>query len=77
MINFDFFDVITLEWLMVSACNLVCGCFINLRRQKNFDFIDFLVVLLFGCPTDHSRLLYYRNSDLTFSLLIAISYRLK
>jgi len=28
-INFDFFDLITLEWLMVSTWNLVCGRFVN------------------------------------------------
>jgi len=46
MINFDFFDLITWDSLMVWAWNLVCGRFINFRKGRKF--------LTFGCPTDNT-----------------------
>jgi len=42
MINFHFFDQITLDWLMVPPWNLVCARFINFWKKQNiFYFIVF------------------------------------
>jgi len=44
MINFVFSDLITLESLMASSWNLVCGRFINFKKGKK------LTLLTFSCP---------------------------
>ena len=46
-INFVFFDLITLESVMVSAWNLSCGRFINFVKDRKI-----LTLLTFACPTD-------------------------
>jgi len=48
MINFDFFYLITFEWLMVSAGNLVCGRFISFQKGRKI-----LTLQTFGCPNDN------------------------
>jgi len=45
--SLTFFDLITLESLMVSAWNLVCGRFIKFERGRKI-----LTLLAFGCSSD-------------------------
>jgi len=52
-INFDFFDLITLEWLMVSTWNLVCGRFVNFWKGKKFCLYWLLVALIITKATSY------------------------
>jgi len=46
MTNFDFFDLITWDFLMVWAWNLVCGRFTSLRKSRKFWLYWRLVALV-------------------------------
>jgi len=52
-INFDFFDLITLECLMVSTWNLVCGRFVNFWKGKKFCLYWLLVALIITKATSY------------------------
>ena len=47
-------DLISLESLMVSTWNLVCGCFINFEKDRKF-----LTLFTFGCLSSDSDLLQH------------------
>ena len=48
MIKFDFFYLITCDFLMVWMWNLVCGCLINFRNGRKI-----LTWLTFGCRSNN------------------------
>jgi len=62
--NFYCFDLIALKSHIVSAWNLVCGRFINLKKgRKNLTFLTFLALVV-EHPVSRGKSIY-KNSLIT------------